>query len=211
MFPALLPSPLDGSLNPVVVISKHQPLLDRLGLSSLAGVRAFQGERIKDHRGRRDIFRIQTTASDGRPLVLFLKRSWKPYRKDGLASLIRQGRVWSVSRQEWENSKALEAAGLKPAELVAYGEECGPLWEKFSFLITERARGSQTLQEFLQDCRECERRRRVLEALALEIRKLHDAGLATPDLFTRHVFVEADALPPQFSFIDLARLDRVQP
>jgi tRNA A-37 threonylcarbamoyl transferase component Bud32 len=195
----------------VVVVAKHQALLEKLGLSTLAGVKVFRGDLVKDHNGRRDIFRIQTSTDDGRPLVLFLKRSWKPYKKDGIASVFRRGRVWSISRREWENSRRLAAAGLKTAELVAYGEDCGPLWEKFSFILTEAADGAQTVEQFLRECRDRARRRRVFDALASHIRRMHDAGLATPDLFTRHLFVEDGAEPAQFCLIDMARLDRGQP
>ena len=195
----------------MVVVAKHQALLEKLGLSTLAGVKAFQGEVVKDHKGRRDIFRIKASTDDGRPLVLFLKRSWKPYKKDGIASLLRRGKVWSISRREWENSKLLAAAGLRTAGLVAYGEECGPLWEKFSFILTEAAEGAQTVEQFLRECRDRARRRSVFDALARDIRKMHDAGLAAPDLFTRHLFVDDRAEPPQFCLIDMARLDRGQP
>jgi hypothetical protein len=37
---------------------------------------------------------------------------------------------------------------------------------------------------------------------------MHDAGLASPDLFTRHVFVDESGRWPAFCFIDMARLDR---
>lgn len=193
---------------PVVVIAKHHALINQLGLATVAGVKAFRGDLVKDHRGRRDIFRIQTAAEDGRALVLFLKRNWRPYKKDGLHSLLRRGKVWSIARQEWENSKVLAAAGLKTAELVAYGEECGPLWEKFSFIVTEAAPGAQTLEQFLRECHDRRRRQAVFDALALEVRKLHGAGLATPDLFARHLFIDESAAPPRFCLIDMARLNR---
>jgi tRNA A-37 threonylcarbamoyl transferase component Bud32 len=193
---------------PMIVIEKHKPVLDKLGLVTLAQVKNFKGELVKDHRGRRDILRIGTKNSSGENLVLFLKRNWKPYKKDGLASLARRGAVWSIARQEWENSKALQSAGLKTATLVAYGEECGPLWEKFSFLVTEAAPGDQTVEQFLREDRDQVQRRRVFDALAREIRRMHDAGLATPDLFTRHIFLEAAGVDPAFCFIDMARMDR---
>ena len=186
-------------------------MLDGLGLSTLEGAKAFKGDLVKNHKGRRDIFRIRTKAEDGRDLVLFLKRNLKPYKKDGLASLLTRGRVRSLSRQEWENSMALEATGLKTAGLVACGEECGPLWEKFSFIITEAAIGRQTLEQFLRDCHDAPKRRRVFDTLAREIRKMHDAGLATPDLFSRHIFVDAEAQSPEFCLIDMARVDRARP
>jgi len=195
----------------VVTIARHAALLEKLGLSTLAGVKAFHGELIKNHKGSRDIFRIRAMDDEGRERTLFLKRIWKPYKKDGLTSLLRRGKVWSVSRQEWENSKMLEASGLRAAGLVAYGEDCGPLWENFSFLLTEAAVGTQTVEQFLRTCAEPLRRRRVFDALAVEIRKMHDAGLASPDLFTRHLFVDETAASPRFCFIDMARLGREQP
>lgn len=219
----------------VVVIARHRELLEQLGLATPEQVKVFGAganpvasnvghpqtgpgaapalpscriELLKDHRGRRDIHRIEARQPNGSPLVLFLKRTWRPYKKDGLHSLLRRGRVWSVARQEWENALALQQAGRRTAELVAYGQECAWGWEKFSFLLTEAAVGTQTVEQFLRACREPQTRRRVLDALAAEVRKLHQAGLATPDLFTRHIFVSADSDPPGFCFIDLARLDR---
>lgn len=191
----------------MIVIAKHKSLLEKIGLATLAEVKTFRGELVKDHRGRRDIFRIAAQDDDGQTRSLFLKRNWKPYKKDGLASLLRHGKVWSIARHEWENSRALENAGLQVAGLVAYGEDCGPLWENFSFIVTECAPG-QTVEQFIRECRDRNLRRRVFDALAHEIRKMHDAGLATPDLFTRHIFVQAASGEPRFCFIDMARVDK---
>ncbi len=194
----------------MVVIAKHRELLEKLGLAKLDGVKKFQGEVVKSHgkhERRRDIFKISAKDSSGAAVVLFLKRNWKPYKKDGLASLFSHGKVWSQSRVEWENSCALQKAGLQTGGLAAYGEKCGLLWENFSFLITESATG-ETLDQFIRNCADKKLRRRVFDLLAKEIRKLHDAGLATPDLFTRHIFVEDKNGAPSFQFIDMARLDR---
>lgn len=191
----------------MTVIAKYRSVLEQLGLSTVAQAKVFKGELVKDHRGRRDIFRLVVETTPGEKRVLFLKRNWRPYKKDGLASLLKHGTVWSIARQEWENSRALEKAGLKTAALVAYGEECGWLWERFSFIVTEAAPG-QTVEQFLRDCLDRAARRRMFDALARMIRKMHDAGLATPDLFTRHIFVDAGGVDPQFCLIDMARLDR---
>jgi heptose I phosphotransferase len=195
----------------MVVIARHEALLRQLGLATLEQVRQYQGDLVKNHRGRRDIFRIRAPQPDGRALTLYLKRNLKSYRKDGWTSLLQRGRVWSLSRQEWENARTLEAAGLPVAALVAYGEENGWLREKFSYLITEAATGAQTVEQFLHACRDKKLRRRVFDALARTIRKLHQAGLASPDLFTRHLFVDATADPPAFCLIDMARLDQGRP
>ncbi len=195
----------------MVVIAKHRALVERLNLATLAGVKAFTGDLVKDHRGRRDIFRIRATDDQGRELLLYLKRNWKPYKKDGLASVLKRGSVWSIAREEWENMMNLQKAGLKTCALVAYGEDRGPLWEKFSFILTEGATGNRTVQAFLRECRDSSLRRNVFDALALEIRKMHAAGLATPDLFTRHIFVDERAATTEFCLIDMARMDSGKP
>lgn len=193
----------------MVLLARHQSVLQRLGLSTLEQVRTFVGETIKAHgEGRRDILRIRTSDETGAPLVLYLKRTWRAYKKDGLRTLLRHGRVWSVSRQEWENSLSLQHAGLKTAPLVAYGQDCGWLCERFSFIITESVEGKGTLEQFLKECRDPMRRQLVLDALARNVRQMHEAGLAMPDLFTRHIFLELTGNQPVFYFIDLARLDR---
>jgi tRNA A-37 threonylcarbamoyl transferase component Bud32 len=185
--------------------------LEQLGLTTISGAKAFRGKLVKQHGGRRDVFRIDAQADNGRNIVLFLKRSWKPYKKDGLASLLRRGRVWSVSRQEWENSRLIAQAGLSAPTLVAYGEETGLAWERFSYFITEAAEGEETLRHFIQTSRDDQQRLRVFEALVRAIRCLHDAGLATPDLFARHIFLAWSEGQPKFCFIDVARLDQRQP
>lgn len=193
----------------MVVIAKHRGALQQAGLATLEQVRVFRAELVKDHGGRRDIQRFTIHDEDGQERALFLKRNWRPYKKDGLASLLRRGCVWSQSRQEWENSLALERAGVRVAGWVAYGEECGPLWEKFSFIVTESAPG-QTVEQFLRECRDRALRRRVFDALARFIRRMHGTGLATPDLFTRHLFVDLASGEPTFCLIDMARLDRAK-
>ncbi|HMJ90852.1 MAG TPA: lipopolysaccharide kinase InaA family protein [Candidatus Acidoferrum sp.] len=193
----------------VFVIAKYHDLLHRLGLDSIEGVKAFQGELIKNHKGRRDIQRVTGILPGRREQapILYLKRNWQPYKKDGLHSLVTRGQVWSLSRVEWENTLALQRAGITVAEPIACGEVCGLFWEKFSFILTAAANGDITLEEFLKTSRDVEERHRVIEALAKEIRKMHDAGLASPDLFTRHIFVERGR-EPRFCLIDMARLDR---
>jgi hypothetical protein len=64
------------------------------------------------------VLRIPVTDLNGRALTLYLKRTWKSYKKDGLFSLLQHGRVWSISRCEWENSKRL-------AELIVYFANAG--------------------------------------------------------------------------------------
>jgi hypothetical protein len=190
----------------VFVIAKFHEVLRRLGLDSMEGVKNFSGELIKNHKGQRDIQRIMTDVN-GTEFTFYLKRNWRPYRKDGLKSLFTRGEVWSQSRVEWENSLALQRAGIRVAEPIACGQECGLLWEKFSFILTAAAAGEMTLDEFIRQCSDASERGNVFKNLALTIRQMHDAGLATPDLFARHIFIERGR-EPKFCLIDMARLDR---
>jgi hypothetical protein len=193
-------------LRAMVIVEKFRNELEALGLTSTSRAKTFAGDLVKNHKGRRDIFRVPIE-SDGEKTLLFLKRNWRPYKKDGFVSFLKHGRARSLSRQEWENSRALNDAGFHTSPLVAVGEECSIFCEKFSFLVTESARG-ETVQHFLKECRDYRVRRKIFDALALEIRHLHDCGFATPDLFTRHIFVDEMNEKPRFCFIDMARLDR---
>ena len=190
-------------------IAKYHDLLRQLGLDTIEGVKKFQGKMVKDRGGRRDIQQVILPGRNGAKTVLFLKRNWQPHKKDGLKSLLTRGEVWSLSRVEWENSLALQRGGITVAEPIACGDECSVLWEKFSFILTEAARGEMTLHDFIQTCRDQQMRHRVFDALAAWVRRFHDAGFASPDLFTRHIFLER-AEAPRFCVIDMARLDHRQ-
>lgn len=190
-----------------LVIAEHQTVLQGLDLASFEGVRRHTGRAFDDHSGLRDIHRIQASDSAGQPLILFMKRIYRTFRKDGLRSLLTRGRVWSSARQEWENGLSLQQAGIPVAPLVAYGEQFGRLFERFSFIITEEAPG-QCMHDFVRTCANRRVRQRVFEGLAHLVRRMHDAGLAAPDLFLRHIFVDTSADTPRFCLIDMNRLDR---
>jgi tRNA A-37 threonylcarbamoyl transferase component Bud32 len=195
-----------------VFTSRDNPLISRLGLTTLEAVRTYVPTHlVKNHRGHRDILRIDTATPDGQPLTLFLKRVWRSAKKDGLKTLLRFGRVHSVCRVEWDNCDALNRAGIPTSPLVAFGEENGLLWERFSFILTAAAPG-QPLEDFLRDTPlSSPLRRQTLAALAAFVRRLHHAGLFSPDLFTRHIFVANPGPNPTFTLIDMARLDRASP
>ncbi|MHC1769436.1 MAG: lipopolysaccharide kinase InaA family protein [Verrucomicrobiia bacterium] len=184
-------------------------VLQRLGLDSLAAIKGYHpASVVKDHDHRRDVSRIEDrSAGLDAPLTLYLKRLWRVPKKDGLKSFFRFGRVRSAARQELLNCRALQAAGIPIAEVVATGEELGPFWERFSFIVTAAARG-QTVEDFLRLTRGKDNafRRATLHQLALLVRRMHDLGFFPPDLFTRHIFVESPGPAARFCLIDIARL-----
>lgn len=192
----------------MMLIERHHTLLEKLGLSTLDGVKSFQGEIIERIPGKRDVQRFRAKAESGRELVFYLKRHWRSDRKDALLSLLKQGHLWSVARVEWENARVLQAAGFHTAALVACGDEINLMGEKFSFLLTEAAAGPMTLDQFVRSGQDSTRTRHVLDSLARELQRLHQRGLSLPDLFARHIFFDPDAESIQFCFIDVARLVR---
>jgi tRNA A-37 threonylcarbamoyl transferase component Bud32 len=192
-----------------VVIARYHDDLRAAGLDNLDRIRAYRPQHlIKNHRGHRDISRIDLPLAGGGQTTLFLKRNFHSPLKNGIRSLVTRGRVWSVSREEWENCRALQEAGIRTCDLVAFGEDCGPIGERFSFILTEAAAGDSSVDEFFAACGDAGRRAAVVQALAREIRRMHDAGLFTPDLFARHIFVAMSPPDIRFCFIDMARLDR---
>ena len=176
-----------------MLTSLNDALLARLGLTTLDAVRTCTAAHlVKDQRGNRDVLRLDPPGS----APLFLKRVWRAHKKDGLASLLRHGAVWSVCRKEWRNYQTLQAAGIPTCPLIAFGEDTGPLWERFSFILTAAAPG-QPLDDFIRTTPSSPLRRRTLDHLARHIRKMHDAGLYAPDLFTRHIFVSFPDFSPR--------------
>lgn len=190
-----------------MVVESYPKCLHALGLQGLDSVLAYQGgDVVKMQRGHRDVFRLSIPGQVGRSA--YLKRNLKPYKKNGLASLLMTGRVRSSARQEVENFSALSAAGLHVPTVLAWGDRCNVLWEDCSFIITEAAAGVPA-DQFFTECREPALRRRVLEQLAQEIALLHTRGLASRDLFVRHVFIHVQGDGEiRFTYIDLNRLNR---
>ena len=56
----------------MVIVEKHRAELEALDLATVAGAKAFQGNLVKNHQGRRNIFRVPLANADGTTL-LFLK------------------------------------------------------------------------------------------------------------------------------------------
>jgi hypothetical protein len=191
----------------MIQTKQHHALLRELGLHTMEGVKLFEGTMVERSPGRRDVLKFEVSRIGGLTTTFFLKRHWKVNRVQSLLTFPKRFRIESLASREWDNARRLQRAGFKTASLVAYGDECGPFGEKFSFLLTEQAAGSCSLEEFFLNCRQPSIRQRVFDSLASEVRRLHSLGLSLPDLFARHVFFFPEAECLSFCFIDVARLD----
>ena len=158
------------------------------------------------HQGKSDLFKFTITDEQGASVTLFLKRNWRVAWTHGLRLRLGRTGARSFAGQEWNNMAALRRAGVDTVGLVAYAEEHNRLWETFSAIITEAAAGTP-MEVFIRSSDDREQRRRAFLALAALVRRMHDAGFAAPDLFMRHIFLNFRPAEPEFSLIDMARLD----
>ncbi|MCE9635489.1 MAG: hypothetical protein K8T90_07270 [Planctomycetes bacterium] len=112
-------------------------------------------------------------------------------------------RGWGSKRREIRceaaNARVLAEMGLGPP-VVAAGAHGDSEW-----IVTEDA-GTECLAVSRGGITDTKARRRVLAVVAAAARRLHDAGLAFPDLTARHTFLRADGA----WFIDPARLERLR-
>ncbi len=188
-----------------VHIARHRDVLARLNLLDAAGVRAWAGSPIKLQRGRRDVCRIETTGENGQPLVLFLKRNYRPYRKHAIGALVSHGRMLASAEVEADNLARLRRMGVPASPCVAVGAEFGPLGERFSYIITESVPGVP-LDEWLESNPGPGEVERAAEILAQMLRTIHDTGIGLPTLLARHLFIDPADVGALPALIDVDRL-----
>jgi heptose I phosphotransferase len=103
-------------------------------------------DRLFKKQGR-SIARWTLTATDGRELVVFLKRHYELPRKHGLLSVLFPRRAWSPALQEWEHLQWAEEHGLPVPRAVAAGELVGPGGRLRSFIAVAELTGMLPLHE----------------------------------------------------------------
>jgi len=190
-----------------------QAALARLGLTSTDAVFSFNAARnlVKRNLARfrsRLQFEIESPAST-QPTTVFLKRYDSPpvmiQLKNWLAHRVRR----SFGFMESVSASQLTAAGLNTPKTIAYGEQWEALFEKRSFVITEKIPDAESLERKLPDCfnkqptiANLKRRRHFIAQLAGFIKKFHDTNYRHRDLYFSHIFHSDNN---KFYLIDLAR------
>ncbi|MFZ2146234.1 MAG: lipopolysaccharide heptosyltransferase II [Sedimentisphaerales bacterium] len=136
-----------------------------------------------------------------RPPVLFQLRNWFSCHNRGSAAI-----------RELEASNQLKIAGINTPKVISYGEQWGTLFEKRSFIITEKIADAESLERKLpayfarpDTIENLKLRRNFIIQSAVFIKKFHETNYRHRDLYLSHIFYSDTG---KFYLIDLARVFR---
>lgn len=184
--------------------------LKKLGLTSFDVLFSFNAAEnlTKDNlAGFRS--RLQFQIEKPPPTTVFLKRYDSP-------PIIVQLKNWLAHRTRIScgfvdrvSASRLVSAGVSTPKTIAYGTQWGSLFEKRSFVITEKIPQAEALERKLPECFDgqstsanLKRRRQFITQLASFIRKFHETNYRHRDLYFSHIFQDNNG---DFFLIDLAR------
>jgi len=191
------------------VVSEYKAEFAKSGLTALVDVFSFgAGKNLAKNNLAPYRSRIQFEMGTP-PRTVFLKRYDNPPALSQLKSwLCHRGRR-SCAFFEYEAADKLGQTGINTPKVVGWGEEWGRIFEKRSFIITEKIPQAEALERKLPDYfkapptqENLKLRKNFIVRLAAFIRKFHGAGYRHRDLYFSHVFYGIDG---RFYLIDLAR------
>jgi heptosyltransferase-2 len=143
------------------------------------------------------------------PTTVFLKRYDNPPILVQLKNWLSHRRRISCASCEVEPIRELPAAGVCTPKVIAYGRQWGALFEKRSFIITEKIPDAEALERKLPDCfndppttENLKSRRDFIARFAAFIKRFHQTGYCHRDLYFSHIFYRTDGT---LCLIDLAR------
>jgi heptose I phosphotransferase len=197
----------------LIIQPEYRELLQAGGLADFDALfAAGDREHVDGHRGR-GVSRLELCDTEGKPVVIYLKRWWGVRAGASWRDLFRLRWPMCPARREWANSRKLLAAGIAAAPPVAWGFSGGPA-------------GPRALVAFLEVCGPslaawietlasgpgappAALRRGVAQTVGSAVRWLHDAGFSMPDLYAKHLYLEdLETGQPRGVLIDTARLRR---
>ncbi|MGD0785328.1 MAG: lipopolysaccharide kinase InaA family protein [Sedimentisphaerales bacterium] len=170
----------------------------RLGLDSIEKIFLF--EKGKDlakanlHASRRRIM----FETDSPKTTLFLKRYQNVPKFTQLKNWLTRRKKISTMACDLEPAENLRKLGINTPQTIAFGCQWQGLFEKHSFIITEKIPDSFSLEVKLP-----KKNRKFIENLASFVRKFHNTGFRHRDLYLCHIFSDSRG---QFTLIDLSRV-----
>jgi heptosyltransferase-2 len=187
----------------------YKTALDKSGLTTVDSIFSFNaGKNLsKDNLARfRSRLQLEINSPSG---TLFLKRYDKPPVLFQFKNWLTHQSRKSCGFCEFESASELAAEGIGTPKVISYGEQWGKLFEKRSFIITEKIPSAESLEQKLPPCfngpataETLKLRRIFLAQLASFIKKFHQTNYRHRDLYFSHIYYSDDG---SFHLIDLAR------
>jgi hypothetical protein len=192
------------------VDTAYKTAFEETGLTSIDAVFSFAAGKslVKNNLAA---FRSRLQFEIKSPAVtLFLKRYDKPPILMQLRNWVSQRSRKSWGFLEFESANELAEAGINTLKIISYGQRWGRLFEKRSFVITEKIPNAKSLERKLPDCfngpatvENLKQRKNFITQLADFIKKFHRKNYRHRDLYFSHIFYSDDG---KFYLIDLARV-----
>lgn len=194
----------------VFTSQEYRETFARLGLTSIDSVFAFNagkdpgGSVVPKYRSRLQ-FEIDRPAK-----TLFMKRYDHPAMSAQIKNWFWHGSRKSMMSCDRDPAEILTSAGIRTPRAIAWGEQWGLLFEKRSFIITEKIQDAESLEERLPACFQeyvntsnIIERRRFIKQLGEFARKFHNMGYRHRDFYLCHIFYDNKGT---FYLIDLHRV-----
>ena len=187
----------------------YKQALAKLGLTSIDAVFSFNaGKNLSKNNLAGFRSRIQFETSS--PFVtLFLKRYDNPPLLTQFKNWLSHRKMITCSFCDLEPAKKLMKLGINTPKTIAYGREHGILFEKRSFIVTEKIPDASSLEKKLPlyfyappAKANLMLRKTFIAQLAALVKKFHLTGYRHRDLYLAHIF-HGDS--SRFYLIDLAR------
>ncbi len=196
--------------------SDYKTAFRKSGLTSIEEVFSFNAAKnltkinLASYRSRLQ-FEINSPRSPSSTTV-FMKRYDRPPVLVQIRNWLSRHNRRSCALCELEAANKLTTAGINTPKVISYGEQWGTLFEKRSFIITEKIPDAESLERKLPDyfhgpdtIENLKLRRNFIIQSASFIKKFHDTHYRHRDLYLSHIFYSDNG---EFYLIDLARIFR---
>jgi tRNA A-37 threonylcarbamoyl transferase component Bud32 len=181
---------------------RYQHLLERHGLRAPEDFFALPAVIISGHPDR-NVSRI-VLERPGATVHGYLKREHCLRWKDRVLNALAGFGLVSKSRRECAMLEAFARKNIGCADWIAVGEDGFGR----AFLLVGEVEEAQDLRAYLRDHLRAHprARRRFAVRLGGALARLHNAGFDHPDLYSKHIVVQAE--PPRIGFLDIQRSRR---
>ncbi|MCX5685523.1 MAG: hypothetical protein NT049_17845 [Planctomycetota bacterium] len=172
---------------------EFRAMLEAAGLATFDALFAAAAREPVDGHAERSVSRVRLSATDGSPVVIYLKRQWGAAARPSVKDFLEFRWPTLPAKREWTNAMQLVSAGIPVSTPVAWGHGDAPDGPRS--LVAFREVAGPSLAAWLHDCEgrpaaSADLRRAIAMAIGHAVRQLHDAGFSFPDLYAKHLYLE---------------------